>query len=44
MKWIDGGISKSNLADMAKNGFGNLIKAVVDIQKKIRDIVSELVK
>jgi hypothetical protein len=35
MKLIDSKITISDLEVMARNGFGNLVKAVVDIQKEV---------
>ncbi|HBB03146.1 MAG: hypothetical protein US89_C0016G0034 [Candidatus Peregrinibacteria bacterium GW2011_GWF2_38_29] len=42
MKLIDKKISKQELADIAKERFGDLVKAVVDIELKIMVIGGEL--
>jgi len=42
MKIITEKISISELNEMAKNMFGNLVKAVVDIEKKIMAVDGEL--
>ncbi|MDI6777970.1 MAG: DUF5674 family protein [Patescibacteria group bacterium] len=42
MKIIEGKISKSELGEMAKNIFGNLVKAVVDVEKGIMAVDAEL--
>jgi len=42
MKIIEGKISKSELQAMAQDMFGNLVKAVVDIEKGIMAVDAEL--
>jgi len=42
MKIIHKKISLNDLENMAKNGFGNLVKAVVDIEKEIMVVDAEL--
>jgi hypothetical protein len=42
MKIITDGISREELAEMSKKMFGNLVKAVVDIEKKIMAIDADL--
>ena len=42
MKLVKQSISIQNIEKMAKQGFGNLVKAVVDIDKKIMVIDAEL--
>ena len=42
MKIIEDKISTSELKDMASKMFGNLVKAVVDVQKKILVVDAEL--
>ena len=42
IKIIKNKISKAELAEIAKNQFGDLVKAVVDIEKEIMAIGSEL--
>lgn len=42
IKIIEKPISKKKLADIAKNQFGDLVKAVVDIEKEIIAIGGEL--
>ena len=49
IKIVKSSISKEELREMAKEGFGNLVKAVVDIesgetQNKIREIIKNLVQ
>lgn len=42
MKIIEDKISKSELGEMAKNMFGNFVKAVVDVEKEILAVDAEL--
>ncbi|MCK9186761.1 DUF5674 family protein [Candidatus Gracilibacteria bacterium] len=42
MKFIDSKISKSSLAEIAKERFGDMVKAVVDIELKIMVVGGEL--
>ena len=42
MKLVDKRISLKEIEKMAKNGFGNLVKAVVDVEKKIMVVDGEL--
>jgi Protein of unknown function (DUF5674) len=42
MKIVDSPISWYDLASMAQDGFGNLVKAVVDVQRKIMAVGGEL--
>lgn len=42
MKLVDGSISLEELQTMAESKFGNLVKAVVDINKKIMVVDAEL--
>lgn len=42
MKIIDTPINRKELVEMAKTKFGNLVKAVVDIEKEIMAIDAEL--
>lgn len=42
MQTISSPISKNNLADIAKSKFGNMVKAVVDIDKRIMVIDADL--
>lgn len=42
IKIIKNKISKSELAEIAKNQFGDLVKAVVDVEKEIMAIGGEL--
>lgn len=42
IKIIKNSISKIELADMAKNQFGDLVKAVVDVEKEIMAVGGEL--
>lgn len=42
MKIIKDQISVSELGTMARNSFGNLVKAVVDVKKKIMAVDAEL--
>ena len=42
MKIIDKKISEKELQEMAKKSFGNLVKAVVDIEKEIMAVDAEL--
>jgi len=44
IKIIKDKISKAELAEIAKNQFGDLVKAVVDIEKEIIAIGGELHK
>lgn len=42
MKILTGPISRAELAGMAENSFGNLVKAVVDVEKEIMAVDGEL--
>lgn len=42
MKIIEGKISKSELGELAKNIFGDFVKAVVDLEKEILAVDAEL--
>jgi hypothetical protein len=42
MKRIDSPVKKVELLDIAKRGFGNLVKAVVDVKKRIMVIDANL--
>jgi Protein of unknown function (DUF5674) len=42
MKIVDGPISMSELATMARAGFGDLVKAVVDVERGIMAVDGEL--
>ena len=42
MKMISGPVSLSDLKAMAKSGFGNLVKAVVDVDREIMAVDGEL--
>ena len=42
MKIVDSPISWDDLASMAQDGFGNLVKAVVDVEREIMAIDGEL--
>jgi len=42
IKIVKNPISKKDLAEIAKNQFGDLVKAVVDVEKKIMAIGGEL--
>lgn len=42
MKIIDQTITKKELAEMAKNMFGNLVKAVVDVEKGVMVVDAEM--
>ncbi len=42
MKIIEAKISKSKLREMAKNMFGNFVKAVVDVEREIIAVDAEL--
>jgi Protein of unknown function (DUF5674) len=42
MKIVDGSISSADLKAMAEGRFGNLVKAVVDVERKIMALDGEL--
>ncbi len=42
MKIVDGSISPADLKAMAEGRFGNLVKAVVDVERKIMAVDGEL--